>query len=304
MHFLLSGCNSRAERLPWRDNLFKLLYSRGAIERASTPHQRPPMCQLLGMNCNTPTDIVFSFEGFTQRGGFTDKHSDGWGIAFFEDRAARLIIDPQPSCSSPMANLIKTYPIKSLNVIAHIRLATQGVVSLENCHPFVRELWGRHWVFAHNGNLKDFHPPLDGIYNPIGDTDSERAFCYVLQQLRAALSDFTAAQPPSVDDIFNALAPIVKSIATHGTFNFCLSNGQAMWTYCSTNLYYIVRQHPFINAHLVDADVAIDFAEHTTPNDRVAVVVTAPLTDNEVWQKMLVGEFTMFVDGRPQRAQT
>ncbi|MBP8070239.1 MAG: class II glutamine amidotransferase, partial [Neisseria sp.] len=25
------------------------------------------MCQLLGMNCNTPTDIVFSFEGFRLR---------------------------------------------------------------------------------------------------------------------------------------------------------------------------------------------------------------------------------------------
>ena len=42
------------------------------------------MCQLLGMNCNTPTDIVFSFTGFATRGGRTDEHKDGWGIAFFE----------------------------------------------------------------------------------------------------------------------------------------------------------------------------------------------------------------------------
>jgi putative glutamine amidotransferase HI_1037 len=42
------------------------------------------MCQLLGMNCNTPTDIVFSFEGFRRRAGLTDCHSDGFGIAFFE----------------------------------------------------------------------------------------------------------------------------------------------------------------------------------------------------------------------------
>ncbi|MFM9263631.1 class II glutamine amidotransferase [Tychonema sp. BBK16] len=25
------------------------------------------MCQLLGMNCNVPTDICFSFEGFKDR---------------------------------------------------------------------------------------------------------------------------------------------------------------------------------------------------------------------------------------------
>ena len=42
------------------------------------------MCQLLGMNCNVPTDIVFSFTGFAMRGGQTDTHHDGWGIAFFE----------------------------------------------------------------------------------------------------------------------------------------------------------------------------------------------------------------------------
>ena len=42
------------------------------------------MCQLLGMNCNAPTDVTFSFAGFAQRGGVTDHHSDGWGIAFFE----------------------------------------------------------------------------------------------------------------------------------------------------------------------------------------------------------------------------
>ena len=29
------------------------------------------MCQLLGMNCNTPTDATFSFSGFSQRGGVT-----------------------------------------------------------------------------------------------------------------------------------------------------------------------------------------------------------------------------------------
>ena len=47
-----------------------------------------PMCQLLGMNCNTPTDVVFSFTGFAERGGHTDHHADGWGIAFFEGARA------------------------------------------------------------------------------------------------------------------------------------------------------------------------------------------------------------------------
>ncbi len=96
------------------------------------------MCQLLGMNCNTPTDATFSFRGFAQRGGRTDHHGDGWGIAFFEGRGVRLFIDRESACDSPVAELIARYPIKSRNVISHIRKATHGVVSLENCHPFVR----------------------------------------------------------------------------------------------------------------------------------------------------------------------
>ena len=84
------------------------------------------MCQLLGMNCNVPTDICFSFSGFQARGGATDVHSDGWGIAFFEGKGTRLFLDPQPSATSPVAELVRHYPIRSRNVIAHIRKATQG----------------------------------------------------------------------------------------------------------------------------------------------------------------------------------
>ncbi|MBP8270253.1 MAG: class II glutamine amidotransferase, partial [Sphaerotilus sp.] len=39
------------------------------------------MCQLLGLNANTPTDLVFSFTGFAHRAA---EHKDGFGIAFFE----------------------------------------------------------------------------------------------------------------------------------------------------------------------------------------------------------------------------
>ena len=79
-----------------------------------------------------------------------------------------MMIDNQPAATSPIAELIKRYPIKSRNVIAHIRKATQGIVQLENCHPFLRELWGRHWIFAHNGDLIDYHPFLSGGVPPRG----------------------------------------------------------------------------------------------------------------------------------------
>jgi len=252
------------------------------------------MCQLLGLNCATPTDATFSFTGFSQRGGATDHHADGWGIAFFEGKGLRLFVDQESAAQSQMAAFLRSYPLKSQNIIAHVRKATVGQVCLENAHPFSRELWGRHWVFAHNGDLKDYHPRLHAQFRPVGSTDSERAFCWLMQELAKS----HASMPP-VAELTLTLKELVPQIARHGTFNFMLSQGDALWTHCSTHLHYLVRRHPFGLAQLQDQDMALNFAEHTEPGDRVAVIATQPLTTNEPWVAMQPGELLAFVGGEP-----
>jgi predicted glutamine amidotransferase len=219
------------------------------------------MCQLMGMNANVPTDVMFSFDGLARRAA---EHKDGFGIAFFEDKGLRTLVDHHSARESPVAEMVRRYPIKSDNVIAHIRKATQGRVALENTHPFVRELWGRYWVFAHNGDLKNFRP-----------------------RLHAAIAELTIT-----------LAELLPQPSAHGAFNLLLSNGQALWAHCSTRLHWIERAHPFGHAQLADDDVTIDFAAHTTPDDRVAAIATEPMTCNERWQPMAPGELRVFVGGR------
>lgn len=256
------------------------------------------MCQLLGMNSAAPADLRFSFTGFAARGGLTDHHADGFGVGFFEDKACRLFMDSQSAAQSPVADLIKQYPIKSRNVIAHIRKATQGdAMRLENCHPFVRELWGRHWLFAHNGDLKDYEPELDGAYLPIGNTDSEKAFCHMLQSLRS----ISSREPCSATRVFDALCEVTQRTAEYGVFNFLLSNGQTMFAHCSTRLWYLVRQWPFSNAKLVDADLSMDFAQTNTQSDRLCVIATQPLTTNEAWQQLAPGQLLWVEDGKVMR---
>jgi len=253
------------------------------------------MCQLLGMNANVPTDICFSFEGFRARGGRTDQHRDGWGIAFFEGRGLRTFLDPSPASHSPVAELIRNYPIKSCNVIAHIRRATQGVVALENCHPFHRELWGRNWVFAHNGNLAGFRPQdLDG-FKPVGTTDSEAAFCWLLQRIVTTFGK----QYPDLPALHRLLAAEAEQLSSYGPFNFLLSNGQWLFARCATSLHYVVRKYPFCSAHLLDEDVTIDFSQVTSPDDKVAIIATLPLTDDETWTAMKAGELVAFEHGMP-----
>lgn len=260
------------------------------------------MCQLLGMNCNTPTDIGFSFAGFRKRGGETDHHKDGFGIAFFEPSQCgataglRLFHDDKPSYCSPVADLINHYPIKALNVICHIRKATQGVICLTNTHPFVREVWGEEWAFAHNGQLQyGFITQLPDVpvhYQPVGTTDSEQAFCYLLNRLKAEFN-----HPPSDNQLFEFLTQICRELSALGLFNCLISNGDWQLAYAGSLLFYITREAPFGEAKLADSDLSIDFSEVTNETDKVTLITTIPLTCNEAWQQLYVDECLIFRDG-------
>ena len=173
-----------------------------------------------------------------------------------------------------------------------MRKATAGDVSLENVHPFSRELWGHHWVFAHNGHLTDFAPHLHGHFTPVGQTDSELAFCWLLQELSKS-----HATMPCTSELTLTLQDLIPQISRHGTLNMVLSNGQALWAHASTKLHHVERAYPFGTATLADQDWHIDFAKHTTPDDRVAVVVTSPLTDDEPWQAFAPHELCVFEGG-------
>ncbi|MBS0054392.1 class II glutamine amidotransferase [Yersinia sp. Marseille-Q3913] len=251
------------------------------------------MCELLGMSANVPTDICFSFTGLVQRGGGTGPHKDGWGITFYEGNGCRTFKDPKPSFNSPIARLVQDYPIKSCAVVSHIRQANRGEVALENTHPFTREMWGRNWTYAHNGQLKGYRQLDTGTFRPIGQTDSEYAFCWLLNQL-AKRYPRTPSNWPAV---FRYIATLCEQLRAKGVFNMLLSDGRFVMAFCSTNLYWITRRAPFGKATLLDQDVEIDFQRQTTPNDVVTVIATQPLTVNETWHKIAPGEFSLFCFG-------
>ena len=254
------------------------------------------MCQLLGMSCNSTAAITFSFTGFAQRGGRTADHADGWGIAFYERSGCRVFHDDQPACDSPLARFVGQYPIKSKIVLAHIRKATQGLPTLSNCHPFQREWLGQPWIFATNGDLQNFHPALTGPYLPIGSTDSEKAFCWLLQELSSSFSD--RQQPVPWTELAPRIAELTEVIARHGNFNFLLSNGEAMLAHCSSKLYALPRSHPFPTAKLVDCEMSLDLGALNHATDRMVLIATEPLTADEPWAALATGESRLFVDGQ------
>ena len=158
----------------------------------------------------------------------------------------------------------------------------------------MRELWGRNWVFAHNGTLRTVRRLQLGSFRPVGTTDSEYAYCVLLEALRSSFTDY----PRQVSRLWQAIADVGAEIGAHGTFNFLLGDGRHLYARCATRLCYIERKAPFGAATLVDDDVRVDFSAVTTPRDRVAVVATTPLTVNERWTQGNPGELWVFDGGR------
>lgn len=253
------------------------------------------MCELLAMSANTPTSIRFSFTGLVERGGRTAHHGDGWGIGFYEGRQCRLFHDPVSSCESEVARFVRDCEIKSEIVISHIRKANRGRVCLENTHPFTRELWGRSCVFAHNGQLRGIKQWPLRHYCPIGSTDSEHAFCWLLGEIRARFP----RMPSRTRSLRHFVAERCGELSELGAFNIVFSDARDLYAHCTSKLCWITRRAPFGEARLRDAEVVVDFGQETTPDDVVSVIATEPLTVNEQWTPMKRRSLLVFRAGLP-----
>jgi len=251
------------------------------------------MCELLGMSANVPTDICFSFSGLRARGGRTGPHKDGWGMAMYRDGDVWSIHDPRPSADSDMADVMSKTSLKCDIVISHIRQANVGEVCLLNTHPFSRLLWGKTWSYAHNGQLENSQDLTLNQQHPLGSTDSERAFCWILEQLKTRFGDLE----PTLNTLSEALSELALQLKAKGVFNMMLSDGKRLYCFCTTKLHWITRRAPFQKATLSDEEVSVDFQAVTTDKDVVTVIATQPLTADEQWQQMEEGELCVFDQG-------
>ena len=86
-------------------------------------------------------------------------------------------------------------------------------------------------------------------------------------------------------------------LRTLGVFNALLSDGQGLYVSCSTKLCYVERKAPFGQAALIDEDLEVDFSRETTPDDRVLILASRPLTRNETWTAVAPGTSLVLKDG-------
>jgi glutamine amidotransferase len=144
------------------------------------------MCELLGLSSNLPATLNLSLERLAEHGGPPSTIRDGWGVAWYEGADVRLIKDAGPADTSDWLRFIGQHDLRCTIVMAHIRKATMGAPTYRNAQPFLREMAGRMHSFAHNGWLPGIGQ-MPGFrssrFAPVGETDSEQAFCGLLERL-------------------------------------------------------------------------------------------------------------------------
>lgn len=176
--------------------------------------------------------IITSLEELSRHSGLNRPHKDGWGIAYYEDGDVRLIKEPFAASESACLRFAQDHPYRSSAVVGHIRRATQGRRTLANTQPFARELGGRMHVFAHNGDLdstrlrKLFRL---GAYHPVGESDSEYAFCALLEMFTGTWRE--ARHAPPVEIRFELLAKFASCLRALGSANFVYADGDAIFAH-------------------------------------------------------------------------
>ncbi len=249
------------------------------------------MCELLGLSFNKTVDANLSFRGFRHRG---DDNPDGWGLAYYEKNTAKVIKEDISAMESKTAESLITKNIKSKIFISHVRYSSVGSNSYNNTHPFRKKLFDKDFIFAHNGSLKNFSELILDGFQPDGETDSEHAFCYILEQLNKSRITYWD------ESNFDLLEDILREINEFGTFNCIMSDGEYLFCYRDmkgyNNLMCVERKAPFEYVRLKDEDFEINLAEEKDLKQRGFIIATNSLT-NENWHQLEQGKLIVLKDG-------
>ncbi len=146
------------------------------------------MCRLFGFRSKVASGVHASLVGADNALMVqSQEHPDGWGVAYYRSGAPHLVKSASSAVDDSLFRQISGV-VSSETVIAHIRRATEGDLSVVNTHPFQ---YGK-WVFAHNGHIRNFskfRKPLLALVDHelsrfiLGDTDSEVIFFVLLSHL-------------------------------------------------------------------------------------------------------------------------
>lgn len=262
------------------------------------------MCELLSVSSLHPTQLALSFRTLAAHSGGSSTTRDGWGVAFYEGNDVALFREPVAASDSPLVGFLQSQGPKTSLAVSHIRRATRGARSLGNTQPFVRELAGRCHVFAHNGDVPGVSAASNMAvdhYRPVGATDSEHAFCALLERVHGLWH--AAATPPSLAKRWSVVSRFAADLGKFGPANFLYADAEFVFAHGHRRIQPDGRiaapglwlwscrcTDPVTPVHTQGVTVAAGFQE-------MVMLASVPLTE-DAWRPLEEGELVAVRAGR------
>ncbi len=260
------------------------------------------MCRLYGFISNEPTKVdcslVYAQNALMQQSRVDQRgqnHADGWGIATYRDGQPAV---QKKTTAAYDDQLFSTTAEKvySSAIVAHVRKATVGKISILNTHPFVSDCW----TFAHNGTVTGFDElrlQLEQETDPklqsdrLGETDSEQYFLWLLSRLKASGLESQLGDEKSSDDVIRMLTDSVALLADRchtaapdqtPKLNFVLTNGKTMLACRWNRTLYMIHREGIYDCEICGIP---HIHHHETVKHRATAVASEPVT-HENWEEV------------------
>lgn len=261
------------------------------------------MCELLAISSKKPATVSMSLDHFASHGSEASANKDGWGIVYYAEDDIRRFRDTGPAAASGWVKFVEKQELCSSLFMAHIRHANVGKVSLPNTHPFSRELGGSMHTFAHNGFLANVGKNSAFTlqrFIPLGDTDSEWAFCVLLERL----CSIWMAEPriPDLADRYRVVAAFARQARELGPANFIYCDGDTMFVHSDRRRQadgefrepglWLRQQYCPGGAEKISGG-GLDIG---SPKQQIVMAASVPLTDHD-WEPMQAGSLVALKDG-------
>lgn len=262
------------------------------------------MCRLFGFRARVPSAVHRSLvSGSNALRAQSHAHPDGWGLAWYEDGIARLARKATSAFDDDDFTRLGGF-VSSNTVVAHVRKASVGALTVENTHPFTHA----GWVFAHNGHLPGFTERSDEFEEPIalslrsamhGDTDSERVFALFLSALGRRRRDLSA-QDVAFGEVEDALVDVLEHLerccaqaSEAPAFNLIATNGRLLVAYRQGRPLHFSTHKRTCPERATCPAFAGRCESPSLPGAEVShlVVSSEPTGDEDVWTELADGEF-------------
>jgi transglutaminase-like putative cysteine protease/predicted glutamine amidotransferase len=240
------------------------------------------LSELLAMSFDADAAPVVRFQDPEATRAPGEPRLYGWGMGWYpqSERGAAVTKDPSSAGGEALGDSKR---FRSTLFLCHLR-GHDRPRTQQDAQPFVRSYGGRQWIFAHDGDL-DYgwaeRLPLsdDPAFEPLGRTDSEYAFCWLLSQLYARRVRSLGGVDPEV------LRGWLVSLNEHGSLNLILSDGDLLLVFRgrggSRGVYCTRRVPPHSGTHLASPAVHVDLDDPADLNRTSIVFSSLPLSQNE-----------------------